>query len=478
MNRWTCVSRWFFGAIASAYMLGGGLPGLHDVRGIDAPTASPSRQQTEGSAFPNAYYDSLLNGLQVILVQRPEASEAIMSLMIKSGAVFDRAGKSGTAALTARAIWLGAEDLSGATLRQRLAALEATIHTDVTWDSTTITVEAPARSLPELIRLMARVVSRPTFEAEAVAALKAQFLEAVKAKSGDLSEVADQDWYRALYHPHPYARPPPEGLPEEIAAITPLDLARHHARFFIANNATLVILSPFAPETVMPIVRPNFGAMLKGKIVPPTFLAPAPLQGVRILIRDLPAAPVAHIRLGAFGLERFSDDYVPALVLAEVIRLRLERALSDIGNPAPRAHCRFDLRTQRGPFLLSLAVPNEHIVPTLRRALHVLTEMRAAGPTPEELAEAQRRWSEQLAPDALSPRQWVEMLHRIELYGLGRDYVHRFPARLRRVTQEDVARVAEKYLSPQHLLIVIVGRAQGLADALKDLGTVEVKAGT
>lgn len=477
MSRWWRIGRMILGMAIGMGVLGEGHTEI--VRGLSSSSSCavgtpPPRQQPVDALFPNAYYDYLLNGLQIILLERPEASEAVLSLMIKSGAAFDRAGKSGTAALTARAIWLGAEDLSEATLRQRLAALEATLRTEVTWDATTITVEAPARGLPELIRLMARVVSRPTFEAEALMALKARFLDEVRAKRRDPSQIADEEWYRALYHPHPYARPA-EGVPEEIAVITPVDIARHHARFFIANNATLIVLSPFSPATLMPLIRPNFGAMLKGKIVPPTFVAPAPAQGVRILLRDLPDAPLAHIRIGSFGLERFSEDYVPTLMLAEVIRLRLEREASKGGVPLADVRCRFDLRTHRGPFLLSFAVPNEQVVSAIERALGILRAMRAEGPTAEELAEAQRRWEERFTPNALAPRQLVEALHFVELHGLGRDYVPRFPARVQRVTREEVMRVAEKYLSPNDLLIVVVGRTQGLVEALTPLGAVEVK---
>jgi zinc protease len=65
----------------------------------------------------------------------------------------------------------------------------------------------------------------------------------------------------------------------------------------------------------------------------------------------------------------------------------------------------------------------------------------------------------------------------VELYGLGRDYMLRLPARLQRVTREEVMRVAEAYLSPNDLLIVVVGRARELAEALKSFGTVEVRTG-
>ena len=45
----------------------------------------------------------------------------------------------------------------------------------------------------------------------------------------------------------------------------------------------------------------------------------------------------------------------------------------------------------------------------------------------------------------------------MEYLGLGLDYVDRYPELVRKVTAEDVLRVARKYLQPDKLIVVVVG---------------------
>jgi zinc protease len=44
----------------------------------------------------------------------------------------------------------------------------------------------------------------------------------------------------------------------------------------------------------------------------------------------------------------------------------------------------------------------------------------------------------------------------VELYGLGLDYLDRYPKLIASVTKEDVLRVANQYLNPDHFLLVAV----------------------
>ena len=48
-----------------------------------------------------------------------------------------------------------------------------------------------------------------------------------------------------------------------------------------------------------------------------------------------------------------------------------------------------------------------------------------------------------------------------EFYGLGLDYVERYPELIRAVTAEEVNAAIRKYFRPDHLTIVIAGDVEG-----------------
>jgi zinc protease len=427
------------------------------------------------SPLPPVYYDSLLNGLRLLLVERKEEPTITLSLMVENGAVFDRARKSGTTAVMARAMMLGARDLSGSTIAERLKALGATVEVTVTADAVQILVEAPSRGAAELLPLMARFVAFPTFPAEDVARLKQEYLAVLRARRSDPAVRADEEFLKALYSPHPYGRVP-EGTEEEVAALTPYDLVQHHRRFFIANRASLVIVSDLSPPTLLPLVRPSFGQLLKGNPVAASFLPPASHSGLAIKVYDRADLGESHIRIGYFGLDRFGEDYFPALVLGEV--LTTDRLPRLAGSDHRESGCRFELRSLRGFFVCGMAVPSAKTAETIAELQRLFAELRSQGVTDREVEAAKSRLIERFIAQGKTSREIARLLARIELYGLGRDYPQKFRERVERVTVADVTRVAERYVPSSAAVIVIVGPAASFVESLKPWGTVDVVTAT
>jgi zinc protease len=57
-------------------------------------------------------------------------------------------------------------------------------------------------------------------------------------------------------------------------------------------------------------------------------------------------------------------------------------------------------------------------------------------------------------------------------YGLPEDYLERYRANIEKVTKDDVTRVATKYVKPDDLSVLIVGRAKDFPKPLDTLGKV------
>jgi zinc protease len=52
----------------------------------------------------------------------------------------------------------------------------------------------------------------------------------------------------------------------------------------------------------------------------------------------------------------------------------------------------------------------------------------------------------------------------VEYFELGLDYIERYPDLIRKITIDDVKRVARKYLEPEKMVTVIVGNQTIIVD--------------
>jgi zinc protease len=58
----------------------------------------------------------------------------------------------------------------------------------------------------------------------------------------------------------------------------------------------------------------------------------------------------------------------------------------------------------------------------------------------------------------------------MELYGLPEDYFDRYRENIAAVTKDEITRVANKYLDPDRILIVVVGNAKDIREPLGTMG--------
>ena len=74
------------------------------------------------------------------------------------------------------------------------------------------------------------------------------------------------------------------------------------------------------------------------------------------------------------------------------------------------------------------------------------------------------------AEDRRTPGDLANRLQEMEVYGLPENYFDQYRERIAAVTEEDLQRVANKYIDPSRMAIVIVGKADTIREPLSQLG--------
>ena len=425
------------------------------VAGLGAPGAAPTP-----AASAAQERELLLNGLRVVVANRPGDRVAV-AVAVRAGAMFDPVGKGGLANLTAGLLLEGAGSYTGDRIRGEIEDAGATLEIQTDWDATWIEAEAPAARLATLLDVMSLMLSSPKFEPEHVERLKKAATERVRAEMADPNASADRAFARALYGSHTYGRSI-WGDPESIASITPGDVRVFFDKFYAANASVVVVAGPVTAETVMPLARARFGRMVKRKVVPATFLPPAPATETRVVVVDRPAGGQAVVRAGFFAAGRSSAE--AALVKALAERLGADLASKLAGRNLATS---FELRTLQSPFVVSYAVPVAELGASIDAVASTMTAMQQA--TGDGAAKVYfSRTSSGLRGDAramVAAEFFAGQKLQPDPVDLAIDGTRLAPA-------------ARSALRPGALVVVVVGDAREIGEALKDRYKVEVTPST
>src|SRR5439155_9860925 len=91
----------------------------------------PAPELLPHTPYSDVQRDALLNGLQVVTLERAGESRLRCDLVIRSGAMFDLAGKAGLAALTQETLLAASPQLT-----EELDSLQAKLEWGLNWDLT------------------------------------------------------------------------------------------------------------------------------------------------------------------------------------------------------------------------------------------------------------------------------------------------------------------------------------------------------
>ena len=157
--------------------------------------------------------------------------------------------------------------------------------------------------------------------------------------------------------------------------------------------------------------------------------------------------------------------------MAQLLELTLARPG---GGMMPGATVKLEPRFLPGPLLASFVSSPDKTAAGLAALLDAIERLRTGSIAPEDVERAKEGVVASYNRDSGSPQGQITALLDIEEYGLGRDYLINFEARVAAITADEVKAAAQKHLSAQAVAIGVVGPAAALSDPLKTLGQVSV----
>jgi zinc protease len=381
-----------------------------------------------------------VNGLTVIL-RRNSANEVVVAnLYLLGGSRQLTPQTAGIEAMILAASERGTKRFPGAALRQRTARLGSTIGIEANDDWSAIGMRAIRSTFDSTWAIFADRVMAPTLDPAEVEIVRDQLLTVARERNTQPDDAATQLADSLLYVNHPNALSP-TGTPESIASLTAAQLKQYHAQQFVTSRMLLVVVGNVDRAQVERLARTSLSTMPRGtyKWSPP----PPIVSTGRALAIDNRPLPTNYLLGYAPGPSATDPDYTALRVATAVLSGRLFTEVRSRRNLSYAVEAPFMERANAvGGLYVTTVDPNQ----VLRLMRQELTTLQTESVDPIGLKRLEQQFITEYYLKNETNADQANVLARAELYQGDFRAADRFMEGLRRVTPEDVRRVARQYL--------------------------------
>jgi zinc protease len=404
----------------------------------------------------------LPNGMIALIQQNPSVPIVSVRGEIRVGAIHEPAEKNGLAVFTGAALIRGAGERSFQEIVTLVESSGASVNAGGGMNASGFSGRALAEDLPLILELLADLIIRPTFPAEELERLRGQILMGLRESEQEPRTQASRALRAMLFPPeHPYSRLS-SGSIASVERLTRDDLAGFHRNYHPAGTV-IAIVGDVEPAAVIELLERFFGGW-EPNSAPLRFELPAAytLQGAQRREITMPGKSQADVIWAVHGLTRSSPDFYAASIANMILgRLGMGGRLGE--NVRERQglayYCGSSLEADlgAGPWAALAGVNPNSVERAIEAILHEVGQFCSDGPTAEELSDARDFMTGSTVLGLETNDGIGGTLLGIERYGLGLDYIARYPAIIRSVSAEQIVEAARHYLSTKNYALAIAG---------------------
>jgi predicted Zn-dependent peptidase len=353
--------------------------------------------------------------------------------------------REGTAALTADAV------------AREFAAMGGQLGVNVGPDAANVVTDVLADHGVKAVQLIADVAQRPRLPESELARVKANMVRDLAIQRSTPQSVAAEKFAELTYGDHPYGRMFPT---EAMLSGYTLDQVRaFHRDHFTAGRARLYIAGVFDAAAMEAAVRKAFDGWAKGaEVAAPA--RPAPKTGGFALI-DRAGAPQSTVMLGLRVPDPAHTDWVALQVMDSLLggsfASRITANIREQKGYTYSPGSALDAHPGIGRWYETADVTTNVTGPSLKEIFFEIDRLRKEAPPAAELQGIKNNIAGVFVVQNGSRAGVIGQLVYVDRHGLGDQYLTSYVKRVMAVTPNDVRRVANDYLAPDKMTLVVVG---------------------
>jgi len=415
------------------------------------------------------YRVKLKSGPVVYLVPSTELPLVNLSISVRTGKYVAPKGKEGLAAAAGGLLAsAGTKNRTAEELQERLAFLAARLRSSVGETAGSVSMNLLSKDLDEGMGILREVLTEPRFQQDRLDLFGKQQLSTMKQRNDDSRGLEGRNLLRLGYGENFFRNRIPTKA--SIESLTQDDLKGFHRDWFHPANFIVAVSGDFERADMVRRLNKLFANWpFKGKRAPSiptnkTFAKP----GIYIVNKDVNQGRVSIILP---GITRDNPDYYAIQVMNDILggggfTSRITNRVRSDEGLAYSAYSIFPGGTYfTRTFVAGFQSKSRTVLYATSIVLEEMQKIAAQEVSDTEMKTAKNSFI-QTFPQAFATKGQVAGSFANEEY-TGRakanpDYFKNYRAKVAAVTKADVKRVAKKYLSPEKVVILVVGKKEDI----------------
>jgi zinc protease len=404
----------------------------------------------------------LKNGMVVYIAEDRALPLVNIALSVRVGSWLEPAGKEGLAGFTGSQLRRGGtKGLTAEELDEKLEFLAAQVSTGIGPTSGSAGLNCLSDNLSQALAIFVEMLREPRFQEDRLALAKEQALQEMKKRNDDSADIEAREWSVLVYGQGFFTNR--FTTEASVAGLTREDLRSFHRRHFYPGNMIAAVSGAFDRAEMIRTLEAAFASWPSPKAATPPIPSTISTAGPG-LYRVEKDVNQGRVSIGLPTVKRTDPDVYALEVMNEILggsgfTSRITKTVrSDEGlaysagsglSPGVwypgRFRAGFQSKSRSVPYATSLV-------------LEEIRKIREGTVTAEELLTIKNSLVQTFPSSFASKAQSMGIFASDEYTGRDPTYWATYRERIGAVSAADVQRVARAHLSPEKMILLVVGK--------------------
>jgi len=403
----------------------------------------------------------LKNGIRLIIKENHKLPVVSFAAVFLGGTRLEKKGEWGISNFTAKLLTRGTKQKSTEEIASAIESRGGVLEGFSGRNSIGLTGKFLREDIYTGLELMTDILLNPSFPEIEVKKVKKDIISDILSKKDYPLPQAFELFYKTLYKHHPYGHPL-TGTLNTIRAIKRQDIINWYNYIARPENLVISIVGDINKNKVVSYLKKSLENWKKKTGSFPKIMPEPPILSPRRVYKKKEEKQV-HIIMGFLGSSLKSKENIPMDIVETALSGQGGRLFYELRDKKALSYTVTAFRRpglETGVFGIYMATAPSKLDRAIKGIFNELKRLKKEGLSPDEIKDAKEYIAGNFMMDLQTNGSQAMQMALNELYGLGFDYIYRFPDMVKSVKIEQIRKAINKIIDLNKYVLVIFGPAE------------------